>query len=257
MASNPTSNTRYNPLLRQFVPNVITGETHVVSELDFLPGVFGFWLDESPLPTVLPVVTKGMTGYTITNGGASQTVGAGEIFIDFSEMMGLCIVQAVEDGETFTVNYSGIGAPTNQESILAIQQLILDAKVSRDGSLAMTGNLNMDSNKIVNLANGTNSGDAVNFAQLSSFANSAWDVTGTVSQANTTTVTLPSAGTWFYIVNSAFGIVSATGGMYPNNQTPGIEGVTQIIGITSTNLALVGGNGLGSAPFSLKGFKIL
>lgn len=37
----------------------------------------------------------------------------------------------------------------------------------RDGTLPMTGNLDMNSSKIVNLSNGTNANDAINFSQIS------------------------------------------------------------------------------------------
>ena len=43
-------------------------------------------------------------------------------------------------------------------------------RLKRDGTDIMTGNLNMNSNKIINVANGTNTNDAVNYSQLSSLS---------------------------------------------------------------------------------------
>ena len=46
--------------------------------------------------------------------------------------------------------------------------------ITKDGQIAPTGNWNMATNKIVNLANGTNEGDAVNKSQLDGLENSLW-----------------------------------------------------------------------------------
>ena len=247
MASDPTSNARYNPLTRQFVPNVITGETHVVAELDFLPGVYGFWLDEAPLVTSTPVIYKGLTQYTVTNGGSTQTVGLGEIFIDFSEMLGLCIVQDVEDGETFTCAYSGLGAPGTQESIATIQNAVLDTKLNKDGSNAMTGNLDLGGFNGINSIAGVNPSDLVIFSQISGIANPTWTASGTTPPSPTPeVVSIPSSGTWFFILLGS-GLASVSSSSF--------NSANLYFGITTGNISLVA-SGL-PGTYSLVGFKLI
>lgn len=53
-----------------------------------------------------------------------------------------------------------------------------------DGSKPMTGNLNMGSKKITNVANGSNTNDAVNYGQLTTSSVAASRITGTLSTSN-------------------------------------------------------------------------
>lgn len=220
MASDPKSNARYNPLTRSFVPNVIAGESKTVAELDFLPGVYGFWLDEAPLSTASVTVKKGMTTYIVTNGGASGVVAPGEVYVDFSEMLGLCIFEDSEDGETFTIDYSGLGAPGNRESIQAIENAILATKLNIDGSNAMTGALNMGGNGISSLLESSSTNNAVSNARLETrLAGIVANVGFSEDQAygsGSQSITLPSSGTWFFIITNAQ-IISVTNGIKITN----------------------------------------
>lgn len=70
--------------------------------------------------------------------------------------------------------------------------------LQRDGSIAMTGSFDAGSQKVINLATGTNSGDAVNKGQLDSAiaaATSGLDVKASVKAASTANLTLSGAQT--------------------------------------------------------------
>lgn len=70
--------------------------------------------------------------------------------------------------------------------------------VKRDGSVALTGNLDANSNKLTNVADGTNSGDAVNKGQLDAAIASATnglDVKASVRAATTANITLSGTQT--------------------------------------------------------------
>lgn len=61
--------------------------------------------------------------------------------------------------------------------------------LTKDGQIAPIGAFNMGGQKITNLANGTNSGDAVNKSQLDTLSNSAVKLTGAQTIADTKTFT--------------------------------------------------------------------
>ena len=70
------------------------------------------------------------------------------------------VVDPVDDQDAVTKNYLNDNA--------ASQKYVDDEKATQDidGSKAMKGNLDMDNSEIVNLGNGSNPRDAVNFYQL-------------------------------------------------------------------------------------------
>lgn len=70
--------------------------------------------------------------------------------------------------------------------------------VKKDGTVAMTGNLNMGSQAITNVATGSNSGDAVNKGQLDAAIaalNSLFDAKGSVKAATTGNIALSNPAT--------------------------------------------------------------
>ena len=65
------------------------------------------------------------------------------------------------------------------------QTLNTNGLLPLDGSRSMTGALNMNNQKIVNVSNGTNANDAVNFSQLSTKLNtSGGTLTGQINMGN-------------------------------------------------------------------------
>lgn len=70
--------------------------------------------------------------------------------------------------------------------------------IKKDGTVAMTGNLNMGSQAITNVATGSNSGDAVNKGQLDAAIaslNSLFDAKGSVKAATTANINLSNPAT--------------------------------------------------------------
>ncbi|EMO56017.1 hypothetical protein LEP1GSC161_0101 [Leptospira santarosai str. CBC1416] len=93
-----------------------------------------------------------------------------QVFI--SPRVGIVVVpDSVAIGTSYISQYFGCGSVKNVQNDLYIQQIALLEKLSRDGSLPMTGNLNMNSHKAVNLLAGTSPLDAVNFSQLTTVIN--------------------------------------------------------------------------------------
>jgi hypothetical protein len=81
--------------------------------------------------------------------------------------------------------------------------------VAADGQTPMTGPLNLNSNKIVNLANGTVNTDAVNLSQLVAATSGAVTITG--GTINNTSVGATTASTGRFTTLVATGTLQATG----------------------------------------------
>ena len=79
----------------------------------------------------------------------------------------------------------------------------LTGSVASDGQTTMTGQLNLGNNKIVNLADGTLSADAVTYSQLNTAIAS---VTGRVLQMLSTTTTTPTSTTSSSLVNTGLSL---------------------------------------------------
>src|SRR5574343_695042 len=165
-----TQDFRYNPISRVFVPETITAESHTCGLIPNMGGVYGFPLNEIPLkesPSTVIVTRSDSTVFTEVVDTAP--IGT-EFYVDYHydtyANRGYIIMNSSQNGNTFTVAYKGLGSVMSVANTQYIEQIALDSKLSRDGSLPMLGNLNANSNKITNLSNGTNSGDAVNKSQL-------------------------------------------------------------------------------------------
>jgi len=65
----------------------------------------------------------------------------------------------------------------------------LTDSVAADGQTTMAGQLDLGNNKIINIANGTNSGDAVNYSQLLAVAGGAGRIVQTVRASGTSAST--------------------------------------------------------------------
>lgn len=162
---------RFNPISRVFVPETITAENHICGLIPNMGGVYGFQLHEIPLkesPSTV-IVTRDSDSLVFTEVVDTDPVGS-EFYVDYHydtyANRGYVILNSSQNGQTFTVQYKGIGSVMSAGNTAYIEQLALDSKLSRDGSLPMLGNLNANSNKIVNLASGTNPQDVVNKGQL-------------------------------------------------------------------------------------------
>lgn len=167
---------RYDPITRAFVPESITAEVQTCAILPGLGGRYGFQLNELPLketPSSVTVtrVSDSLVFTEIDTGAPTGTQFYVDYHYDTFSNTGYIILPAAQDGNSFEVAYQGLGSVMSVKNTLFIELAALNSKVSRDGSLAMTGNLNMGSQKIVSLANGTASSDAVNKGQLDTVGN--------------------------------------------------------------------------------------
>ena len=127
--------------------------------------------------------------------------------------------------------------------------------VKLDGSVAFEGNIDAGTNKVVNVAAGTQSGDAVNYGQLqsaiSSLAN-AFKYIGTVNGGATTGeaynlsgVAAQAAGSYYKVTQSGYFVLGSEGTPFYANANDGIvfndaDGVDVI---DNTNSTVVGTNG--------------
>ncbi|MDV6237635.1 hypothetical protein CH379_018535 [Leptospira ellisii] len=182
-------NWRYDEITGQFVIQEILGEVHEVVEFPELDGRRGFRLNERPLDNGTIRIYKGYvledkTPANLQSRVTSEPIGP-QINVTPSTMK-VVVPSTVDLGTRYISAYFGVGGGKTVENDLYIQYVALNSKLSRDGSLPMTGNLNFNSNKAVNLANGTNPSDGVNFSQLTSLSNSLTTEVNARSNADTT-----------------------------------------------------------------------
>jgi hypothetical protein len=115
----------------------------------------------------------------------------------------------------------------------------LTDSVAADGQTPMTGDLDLNSNKIVNLAAGTIAGDAVEFSQLQA-ATSVVTITGGTINGATIGATTPASG--------RFTTLEATGA-FTAGSTAAITGNTTVGGtLTVTGLGSFNGTGALKVP---------
>ncbi|TGK10345.1 hypothetical protein [Leptospira stimsonii] len=171
-------NHRYHPILKRFIYGVITEdepEIKVCGEIEeYLgTGTYGFRLDEVPEKRT-PVSTLKVQRVSDNQNFTEVVVQPGPLQFysnyhnDVFSRDGLIILDEVNDGESFRIWYEPCGPVNSFENQKYVQDITLLEKLSRDGSLPMLGDLNMDLKKILNLAAGTNPTDAVNYSQLDS-----------------------------------------------------------------------------------------
>ncbi|MBM9502879.1 hypothetical protein JWG44_21740 [Leptospira sp. 201903071] len=167
-------NWRYDEITGKFVFQEILGEVHEVIEFPELDGRRGFRLNERPVDDGSIRVYKGSVlgdkiPANLQSRVTSEPIGP-QVNITPSTMK-IVVPNTVDLGTQYISAYNGVGGGKTVENDLYIQYVALNSKLSRDGSLPMEGNLNFNSYKAINLANGSNPGDGINFAQLSSLAN--------------------------------------------------------------------------------------
>jgi len=89
----------------------------------------------------------------------------------------------------------------------------LTGSLASDGQTPATGNLDMNSNKIVNLAAGTTTGDAVNFTQFELATKTAVAITGGTINGTTIGATTPASGAFTTLAASGNVSMTSTGFM--------------------------------------------
>lgn len=192
------SDLRYDSIDLALVPQLIEGtdgipdpddpnaEFHQVTLLKGTNGKYGFSPNEMPYKD-LSLPDSGIIVYEVNSSNVSlgspltqvrpavgTQPGLTEYAVDFNNPFpylntGRFIFNPANVGKYYSIRkYYGLGGLNSVANTIAIQQAILNSKVSRDGSLAMTGDLNMGLKKIVSLLAGTNPSDAVNVSQLNS-----------------------------------------------------------------------------------------
>lgn len=83
-------------------------EGHTVAELDQLPGIYGFRLQDRPRNTGLVVAETGTGGATAFTLVTTTPTGANQAYIDYDS--GLVIVHSVHNGDFLEVTYQGAGS---------------------------------------------------------------------------------------------------------------------------------------------------
>lgn len=108
------SNLRRNPIDSSLSARTITDEAHTVAELNELPGVYGFQLNDRPVAGTVSIVTDNTaaTPFTIV----LTTPAPGQVFVDFNSQRGLCIFHSDDDTTAVLVSYSGLGSVNSVEN---------------------------------------------------------------------------------------------------------------------------------------------
>lgn len=182
-------NWRYDEITGKFVFQEILGEVHEVVEFPELDGRRGFRLNERPVDDGSIRIYKGNVledkiPANLQSRVTSEPIGP-QINVTPSTMK-VVVPNTIDLGTRYISAYFGVGGGKTVENDLYIQYIALNSKLSRDGSLPMLGNLNFNSHKAVNLANGTNPGDGINFAQLTSLSNALTAEINTRTSTDTT-----------------------------------------------------------------------
>jgi hypothetical protein len=190
---------RRDPIDNSFYPEEITAEPNNVVIISGTNGRRGFYLIEVPSPDFPVTITRThiVDGsgnivpdpsppiYTQVSGNPSS----GEYAVNFER--GLIILNSDEynntyqKGSIFNVAYYGLGSQMNVRNTLYIEISVLNTKLSVNGSLPMTGNLNLGNQKIISLLSGTAPNDAVNKSQLDLKVSKSGDsMTGSLAMGN-------------------------------------------------------------------------
>lgn len=219
---------RYDPIDRVLVPELIQGtdgvgnaEFHQVELLEGI-GKYGFSPNEMPLRRTdiadSGIVVQQVTSLNIPIGSPLVQVippvgtlpAAGEYAVDINNEIeylntGRFIFNASNNGNYYRITYYGLGSINSVRNTKFIEDSALALKLSRDGSLPMTGNLNADSNKIINLANGTAAGDAINLSQLGNVQSSKGYAEGVSTLLPDLTITVTDDAFYYYLLSAVSG----------------------------------------------------
>lgn len=115
------SNWRYNSRTGVFQPVSITAEEQLVQEFSEFPGNYGFTLNEVPDISSLSITeVKRVSDSQIFTHTTNSSVGNTEYFFDYSNDVPILFFNSINDGETFLIKYSGLGAAVNAKNLLSI-----------------------------------------------------------------------------------------------------------------------------------------
>jgi hypothetical protein len=112
------NNLRKNPFTAAMSWRVMDTEQHTVGELDELPGIYGFQLQDIPQNGTVIVVEDITGGDTWDNVTINPL--PGQVRIDY--VSGYCIFNIADDGMDFLVDYSGGGSNSNIDNIISLIQ---------------------------------------------------------------------------------------------------------------------------------------
>jgi hypothetical protein len=192
----------------------------------------------SPLTQVTPAVgfNPGLTEYFVDIRNPLAFLNTGRFYLNPANV-----------GKFYRIQrYFGLGGLNNVANQKFILDSVLAEKFNKDGSLAMTGDLDLGGFKGINAIAGVNPSDLVIFSQI---GNTVWIASGVTPVSPTPEiVTVPSAGNWFFIVKCNDLTASVSGGVSILSDPP------SHFGITSTSVNIVATSYV--AIYDIIGFKL-
>lgn len=264
---------RYDAIDLAFIPQEILGSDGVgngeVHEAILIPGLGGkVGFSPNEMPERNSLANSGIILYEVDSSnvpiGSPLTQvtpavgfnpGLTEYFVDIRNPLaflntGRFYLNPANVGKFYRIQrYFGLGGLNNVANQKFILDSVLAEKFNKDGSLAMTGNLDLGGFKAINSIAGVNPSDLVIFSQISGIANPTWIASGTTPVAPfPEVVSIPSAGTWFFIVKG-LNLLSVSGNIVNMNGDP------LYFGLTSTSVDIVAV--ASPAAYELIGFKLI
>jgi len=132
-----SSNLRQNPLTGAFSYVDIVSEAKTIAQFDFLPGIFGFILDERPNPDPLTMTfTEDVSGGSEFDIIISGTPAPGQVRVD--EDRGMCFFNIADDTKDFLITYKGGGTNNTLEFLQSL--LIGSPYVSPENTVEVNTN---------------------------------------------------------------------------------------------------------------------
>jgi len=123
------SNLRQNPFNSAFSFRDITDEAQTVGEFDFLPGLFGFILDDRPTAdnddVTFTTDDTAATVFTIITSGSPLP---GQVRYDPSR--GICLFNIADDTQDFLITYKGAGTNNTVEALAALASVPTQAQIN-------------------------------------------------------------------------------------------------------------------------------
>jgi len=242
---------RYDAIDLAFIPQEILGSDGVdngeVHEAILIPGLGGkVGFSPNEMPERNSLANSGIILYEVDSSnvpiGSPLTQvtpavgfnpGLTEYFVDIRNPLaflntGRFYLNPANVGKFYRIQrYFGLGGLNNVANQKFILDSVLAEKFNKDGSLAMTGDLDLGGFKGINSIAGVNPSDLVIFSQISGIANPTWIASGTTPVSPfAEVVSIPSAGTWFFIVKGV-GLLSVSGNITNVNGLHLLESLNQ------------------------------